>query len=263
MTDKKHYTETNRNMWNVTAKVHRDSGYDEMFKRVTAADYSSFDDVEERIFNKINLKGKEVIQICCNNGRETISVKKAGAARCVGVDISDEFIAQAKALAQGAGQAVTFIRSSVYELDHAALGQFDVVYITIGALGWMPDLQAFFDVIEKLLKPGGYLFLYEMHPILNGFNPEPPHARDASYFRVEPFKEESLPEYMDKEGVGNATSYWFVHTMASIITQCIEHGLMLVDFAEYPDDLSDTYKALDGEENALPLSFSLLALKTV
>lgn len=261
MTDNKHYTETNRNMWNVTAKVHRDSGYDEMFKRVTAVDYSSFDDVEERIFNKINLKAKDVIQICCNNGRETISVKKAGANRVVGIDISDEFIAQAKELAKGAGQDVEFIRSSVYELDFAQLGRFDVVYITIGAIGWMPDLKAFFDVIEKLLKKGGYLFLYEMHPILNGFNPVSPHARDASYFRLAPFEEEALPEYMDKDGTGKATSYWFPHTMASIITQCIDHGLMLIDFAEYPDDLSDTYKALDGEENALPLSFSLLARK--
>lgn len=261
MTDNKHYTETNRNMWNVTAKVHKDSGYDEMFQRVTAADYSSFDDVEEKIFKQINLKAKDVIQICCNNGRETISVKKAGANRVVGIDISDEFIAQAKELAKGARQDVEFIRSSVYELDFSKLGQFDVVYITIGAIGWMPDLKAFFDVIEKLLKKGGVLFMYEMHPILNAFNPIPPHAQDASYFQKEPFEEETLPEYMDKEGISKATSYWFGHTVADILTQCIEHKLNIEHFNEYPDDLSDTYKALSNKENALPLSFSLLAKK--
>ena len=261
MSTKESYIQSNRHMWNVTADVHKNSDFEEMYKKVTDPAYSSFDDVEDAIFKKINLIGKNVVQICCNNGRETISVKKAGANRVVGIDISDNFIAQAKALAKGAGQEVEFIRSNVYDIDCAALGQFDVVYITIGAIGWMPDLPVFFDVIEKLLKKGGVLFMYEMHPILNAFNPIPPHAQDASYFRADPFEEETLPEYMDKAGVGKATSYWFGHTMAAILTQCIEHNLNIEHFNEYPDDLSDSYKALGNKENALPLSFSLVAKK--
>ena len=39
----------------------------------------------------IGVAGKRVIQLCCNDGRELLSVRHLGAAYCVGVDQSRPF----------------------------------------------------------------------------------------------------------------------------------------------------------------------------
>ena len=56
----------------------------------------------------MGVQGKDVVQLCCNNGRELISIQRMGANRCVGVDISAAFIAQAEQLNDAAGADCTF-----------------------------------------------------------------------------------------------------------------------------------------------------------
>jgi ubiquinone/menaquinone biosynthesis C-methylase UbiE len=255
------YVEANRRKWNETAGIHA-RGYDEAFlQRLRSPRFSTFDEVEKRIFAGIGLKGKSVIQLACNNGRELISVRKAGAGRCVGVDISDEFIAQAREMAAIAGTEVEFIRSSVYDLPGALDGQFDLVYVTIGVLGWMPDLDAFLDLVRRLLKPGGQLFLYEMHPILNMYDGDHGLVPDASYFRTEPFAEADEPDYLHPDQVVSATSYWFPHTLSDVIGGCLQHGLALTHFQEYEHDISAAYASFQDVETKLPLCYSLVAHK--
>jgi len=256
------YTEANRRMWNETAGIHaRD--YDEAFiARLSSAGFSTFDEVERRIFADIGLQGKAVIQLACNNGRELISVKKAGAGRCVGVDISDEFIAQAREMAGLAEAAVEFIRSSVYDLPRELDGQFDIVYITIGVLGWMPDLDAFFGLVRRLLKPDGQLFIYEMHPILNMYDGDHGLVPDASYFRSEPFADQNEPDYLHPEQVVKSVSYWFPHKLSDVIGCCLRHGLTLTHFEEYAHDISARYASFAKLETRPPLSYSLVARKS-
>ena len=163
------YTEANRAKWNKQADIHARVTLEGLLERVSAPDFSTFDEVERAVFERIRLEGKAVAQPSCNNGRELISVKKAGAGRCVGFDISEKFTEQGERLAQAGGVDIEFVRTSVYDIPHEYDAQFDLVYVTIGALGWLPDMAAYFKVIARLLKPGGDLFLYEMHPILDMF----------------------------------------------------------------------------------------------
>lgn len=255
------YAEANRKHWNEAAGIHA-RGYDEGFlEGLKSPDFSTFDDVERRIFADIGLKDKAVIQLACNNGRELISVKKAGAGRCVGVDISEEFIGQARELAALAVVEVEFIRSSVYDLPSELDGQFDLVYLTTGVLGWMPDLEAFLDIIRRLLKPGGQLFLYEMHPIINMYDGDHGLVPDASYFRTEPFADEQEPDYLHPDQVVSAVSYWFPHKLSDVIGGCLRHGLALTHFEEYAHDISARYASFEKFETQLPLCYSLVARK--
>ena len=116
---------------------------------------------------QIDIHGKDVIQLCCNNGRETLSLRNMGAARCVGVDAAEEFLAHGREMIRiaGAEGEVELIQDDVYHLLEGLKGTFDVVLVTIGVLGWMPDLVGFFRVIQGLLKPGGILVMEEMHPV--------------------------------------------------------------------------------------------------
>jgi hypothetical protein len=56
--------------------------------------------------------------------------------------------------------------------------------VTIGVLGWLPDLDGFFGVVSRLLRRDGQLFLYDMHPILNMFEVDKGLVVEASYFGV-------------------------------------------------------------------------------
>ncbi|HTP00265.1 MAG TPA: class I SAM-dependent methyltransferase [Anaerolineales bacterium] len=256
------YIEANRKMWNETAGIHAARTAARYAERVKAPDFSTFDEVEQRVFSRIGLKDKAVIQLACNNGRELISVKKAGAGRCVGVDLSDKFIAQAEELGRLSGVNIEFVCSNIYDLPREMDGQFDVVYITIGVCGWLPDLEGLFELVSRLLKAGGQLFMYEMHPILDMFDAEKGLAVQSSYFRTDPFRDEEEPDYLDPSQTVKSVSYWFPHKLSDVIGGCLRHGLQLTHFEEYDHDISAVYAAFESFEMKPPLSYSLVARKT-
>ncbi len=84
----------NRAGWNEAAPLHAKQNLDDLLAAFKTTGYSCFDEIETRYLNKIGVAGRDVAQLCCNNGQELISVKNIGAARCVGFDLSDEFIAK-------------------------------------------------------------------------------------------------------------------------------------------------------------------------
>ncbi len=73
-----------------------------------------------------DLTGKTVLDIGCNGGFYSIEMKKRGAARVLGIDSDDEYLAQARFAAEVTGFDIEFRKLSVYDLG--ALGEcFDVV----------------------------------------------------------------------------------------------------------------------------------------
>ena len=67
----------------------------------------------------------------------------AGRHRHAGVDFSDEAIALARRLADEVGLAgrASFVQSDVLELGVAPGGPFDIVFVSYGAIEWLPDLE--------------------------------------------------------------------------------------------------------------------------
>ena len=251
----------NKQSWNETASVHAATYVEDLKRRIAAPDFTTFDEIEQKIFAELGLDSKDVAQLSCNNARELIAVKKAGAARCVGFDISDKFIAQARELVEAAEVEVELVCTNVYDISHDFDASFDLVYVTVGALGWLPDLDAYFDVVTRLLKPDGLLFMYEMHPILNMYDAEKGLEPDASYFRTAPFVSEGEPDYLNPEAIVEAKSYWYPHRLADIVGGCLNKGLTLTHFQEYAHDISSNYKAFAELETVPPLCFSLVARK--
>lgn len=261
------YIHANHNMWNHTAQIYRRDSFEAYLEKFRQPDFTVFDAQEQALFEQLErdhhfiIQDKDIIQLGCNNGREIISLKHMGAGRCLGVDLVDAFLQQGKELAHVSQQEVEFLNSNVYEVDSSCHHSFDIVYVTIGVLGWLPDLPAFFELVQKLLRPQGHFFLYDMHPILGMYEPES-HVIDSSYFNRQAISNETLPSYLVSDNQEDTVvSYWFQHTLADVIGQCLQQGLRLQHFAEYPHDISDTYKAFEDHDFALPLSYSLLAQK--
>lgn len=261
------YTEANRRVWNQSAPVHRSSDtFQTLLDGFGEPGFSCLEATEIDRLQAIGVAGKRVAQLCCNNGRELLSIKNLGAAACVGFDQSSGFLAQAEELAAAGPIECRFVETNVYDIPHEFDASFDVVVITIGVFGWMPDLGAFFDVINRLLRPRGYLFVHEQHPITNMFEPgnADPYALAESYFKAEPFVDDEIIVYEQELAAKGETSYWFVHTLADLITACLDRNLALVQFAESPTNISsDHFDVYANQAAQLPLSYTLTAQKAV
>ncbi len=146
--DTKDYAERNREAWNQATAIHQQQRKMNLEEAVKSASFSTLDDIEKAIFKKLSVKNKTVAQLCCNNGRELISVLKLGAAYGVGFDISDEAIKEAQLLGSLSNVSCKFVRTNVYDIDEAYFNRFDIVYITIGALCWLDDLPRFFRIVS-------------------------------------------------------------------------------------------------------------------
>jgi ubiquinone/menaquinone biosynthesis C-methylase UbiE len=231
---------------------------------VTHADFSCLDDTLTEVLSQVGIDGKDVVQLCCNNGRESLSLFALGARHVVGVDQSAAFLDQARELASRSPHAPQFIESDIHHLPSTLQERFDVALITIGVLNWMPDIAEFFRHVAQTLKPGGALVVYETHPFLEMFDPDSadPYALSSSYFRREPFVQNEPIVYEGKVEQQAAPSYWFVHSLGDIFSGAIAAGLQINHFKEYPhsnrEELYDRYQQQDAQ---LPMCFTWVAVK--
>ena len=255
------YSIANRIHWNEVASVHQKKYVNNLIHLIADENFTTFDFVEKKLFQQIKLSGKSVAQINCNNARELISVKRAGASRCVGFDISDEFIKQGEALKQAADVDIELVCTDIYELGNAYDKQFDLLYITIGVLGWLQDLETFFSILSRLLKPGGQIFIYEMHPLIELFEEDSGGTIRNDYFSKTPFFEEGGNDYMNPNEIIKSPCYWFHHPLSEILGSLITHGFNITHFDEYAHDISNRAAFLSEQESRPPLCFSLIVSK--
>lgn len=260
--ERSNYIAANRDMWNRTAEVHAASRLEDLEKAFRDPSFTLLDEIETRALVAAGVAGADVVQLSCNNGRELLCVERLGANRCLGVDISEKFIGQAGVLAEAAGSSAEFLAADVYEIPADYDASFDLAYVTIGALGWFPDLRAWFAVAARLLRPGGRLLIYEMHPILDMFDAQDGPVLKHSYFRTDPYVEDAAPDYYDPGTIVEGTSYWFHHKVSDLLNGAIEAGFAIRRFDEFDHDISLVFRAFQELAARPPLSYLLTAEKT-
>jgi SAM-dependent methyltransferase len=254
----------NRESWNEAAPLHKARNLDTLLAAFRAPGHSCLDEFETARWQALEVGGKDVAHLCCNNGQELVSVKNLGAGRCVGFDNAEQFLDQGRAIAGAAGVDVEFVHGDIYQVPAAYDDCFDVAFATIGALCWFPKVHDYMAVAARLLRPGGCVFIYEHHPIEAMFDPfddvDPPQWRH-SYFKQDPWVDTDGLDYFDGESYESKPLYTFPHTLSEIFMACIDNGLAIERFDEYPHDLSPSYAHLERIEAKLPLSFILIGRK--
>jgi ubiquinone/menaquinone biosynthesis C-methylase UbiE len=255
------YIDANRKAWNTAASIHAQRRFKQLLADFVNSDYSALDATALEWMRLIKIRGLAVAQAGCNNGAELLSIKHMGAGRCVGFDISDGFIVQARQLAGASGIPCEFVHTNAYEIPHTYDGQFDLLYISPATLGWMPDLQRFFQVAQRLLKPWGWLLIYEVHPLQDMLAPTADSDQPAlrrSYFDGTPILANVGFDYYGCQ-TDAGPAYWFHHTLTAILHGCLTNGLTIEDFREYPHDPTGRHARLEGQKVQLPLSYVLTA----
>jgi len=262
------YIEGNKQAWE-EAFEHRKSGWGENHADVLLNQPLPFFNQDTiAALKSLDLQGKTIAQFACNNGRELLSAMQLGPTYGYGFDIADNFIRQARQIAQKIGRTnVEFVPGNLLEVDEPYLNKFDLIFFTIGAITWFEDLSLLFAVVAKCLKRGGHLLINDFHPFMNmlplpgedGFDLEHLGRFCYSYFRTEPWIENNgmtyiTPEYRSK------TFTSFTHTLSDIFTALIASGIQIKSFREFDYDVSvtDVY-----DNKGMPLSFVLVGQKTV
>lgn len=267
--DIENYSERNREAWDEAASVHRKNrkiNYRELFKN---KNYSVLDTTLSSLLKKIPLHGKNVAQLCCNNGRELFSIVNTMGASGVGFDISGEFITEAKEIAKLAKLECRFVRTNLYHLTAEHDHIFDLVFFTAGALTWFHNLEKLFQLVGRLLKSEGYLVIYEIHPFTNLlamkdeplYDPKNPYKIAYNYFRNDLWISNTGADYIGKTTYKSKTFTSFAHKISDIITAIGSNEIVIKEFIEYPHDISAGFEDLEKNQ-MIPLSYTIIGRKT-
>lgn len=255
----------NKAAWDASAALHKGTAtWNALVASVAQPGFSCLDPTITALLQDVGVAGKDVVQLCCNNGRESLSLFGLGARSVVGVDQSRAFLQQAQELAHISPHTPEFIETDIHHLPEHLLGQFDVALVTIGVLGWMPDVALFMRHAASTLKPGGTLVIYETHPFLEVFDPraDNPLLPASSYFQRDPFVLQESIVYEGTAEKTGPTSYWYVHTLGSIVSGAVAAQLQISHLQEYPhSNREELYDQYEHQSAQLPMCFTLTATK--
>ncbi|WP_425485430.1 TIGR04290 family methyltransferase [Chthonobacter rhizosphaerae] len=151
-----------------------------------------------------DLTGRTVLDIGCNAGFYSIEMKKRGAARVVGIDFDEDYLAQARFAAEVAGADIEFRQLSIY--DVAALGEtFDVV-IFMGVLYHLRHPLLALDLIHEHVA-GDLLVFQSMQ---RGSNEVEPVERDYPFTETAHFDKPGYPKmhFIEHDYSNDPTNWW-------------------------------------------------------
>jgi SAM-dependent methyltransferase len=261
------YIEGNKAAWE-EAFENRDASWGaDITERVRTEDYPFFNEETKSVLKKLHTEGAVIGQFCCNNGRELLSLVKSGRARGgVGFDIAENQVAFANEKARELNLPCAFVAENVYDIDDRYREQFDLVIITIGALCWFDDLDRFFAVVAKCMKPGAAIVINEQHPCTNMlatdgeelFDPAHRTACHYSYFEHEWTGNEGM-YYMTQKRYRSKTFTDYTHPLSEIVSGMCNNGIVVTGFMEFDHDISGGFEALD--HSGFPLSMILQGRK--
>ncbi len=151
-----------------------------------------------------DLSGMSVLDIGCNAGFYSLEMKRRGAARVLGIDSDDRYLAQARFAAEVAGEEIEFRNLSVYNL--AELGEkFDLV-IFMGVLYHLRYPLLALDLIHEHVA-SDYLLFQSMQ---RGSREVLDVREDYDFEEKAHFSEEAYPKlhFIEQQYSGDPTNWW-------------------------------------------------------
>jgi SAM-dependent methyltransferase len=275
--EKPDWRAANRARWDEAVGVHlAPGGYDLSDLR---AGQGRLNWIEEDELGDV--RGLRLLHLQCHFGRDTLILAQRGA-EVVGLDFSSTAIAAARALADELGLAdrARFVEADLYDAAAAVAepAAFDCVFVTWGAINWLPDIAEWARIVAHFLKPGGFLYLAEQHPTAFVFDDAVPVSGGlpgcfVPYFSTEPLALSNPRDYANPDAtLRNTTEHVWIHPLGKIVTSLIDAGLALEYLHEHASVTWRMFNCLvdDGrggyrwpDKPWLPLAFSLMARRPV
>lgn len=151
-----------------------------------------------------DLSGKSVLDIGCNAGFYAMEMKRRGAARVLGIDSDERYLAQARFAAEVAELEITFAKLSVYDIG-AIAERFDLV-IFMGVLYHLRHPLLALDLIHEHVA--GDLLLFQS--MLRGSQTVTPIEADYPIRKKAMFARSGYPRlhFVEHKYSGDPTNWW-------------------------------------------------------
>jgi SAM-dependent methyltransferase len=256
--------EYNKKMWNALTGPHVNSAFYDVAGFKAGKDWLKLLEIEE----VGDVRGKSLLHLQCHFGMDTLSWARRGA-KATGVDFSDKAIETARHLSKETGIQAEFICTDIYALPELLDEKFDIVFTSYGVLGWLPDLNKWGEIVAHFLKPNGFFYIAEFHPLfwVFGEKPDPDLRVYDSYFH-HAIRYDDGADYAT-DFTHKMTSYEWQYTIGDVITALGKEGLHIEYLHELPiccfQARKDMKQDKDGwwrlEGDKIPLTFSIKARK--
>ena len=237
------YVELNRRAWNMRTAYHVQSQFYNVQEFIKGK--SSLNEIERSLLGDV--KGKNILHLQCHFGQDSLSLARMGA-HVTGIDLSDKAIEQANKLNDQLGLNATFICCNIYDLPAHLNKQFDIVFTSYGAIGWLPDLQQWGNIIATFLRPGGHFVFVEFHPVIWMFDNDFEKVA-YKYFKSAPIYETENGTYANREAPITYESVSWNHSLSEVLQALLTNHLSIKDFQEY--DYSP-YACFNGTKEIAP-----------
>jgi SAM-dependent methyltransferase len=222
----------NRSNWNDRTKVHLVSQFYDVEgwlrepRRPRAHEAEALGDVS----------GLRLLHLQCHFGLDTLAWARAGAL-VTGLDFSPDAIDAAREIARRAALSdrAEFVCADVYDATKALVhATFDVVYVSLGALCWLPSVDRWAEQVGALVAPGGRFYIHDGHPLAWALADDTLALAETYFEEDEPLVEDSEKTYTDAARPLTAQrSYVWNHGIGEIVTALIRHGLRLEWLVEH------------------------------
>ena len=218
------------------------------------------------------LRGKDVCHLQCHIGTDTVSLARAGA-RVTGLDFSDRALEVAARLAERAGVDVTWVLGDVLDARAHVDGDFDIVYTSVGTIGWLRDLDRWAMQITAHQRPGGLFYIRDGHPMLYTIDED----ADDDLVRHRYFADGTAQMWDDDSTyagdgrVAHSRTYEWPHPLSETMNALISAGLRIEKLDEgrvLPWRFSGRMVPVDhgwmwpeGVRDRIPATFTIIARK--
>jgi SAM-dependent methyltransferase len=221
-----------------------------------------------------DVAGLRLLHLQCHFGLDTLAWARAGA-HVTGLDFSPTAIDAARDIADRAGltDRADFVCADVYDAVHVLEdATFDIVYVSLGTLCWLPNVDRWASQVGALVAPGGRFYLHDSHPVVWSLADDELRWEHTYFEESEAFTIETDVTYTDADRPLYATRiYEWNHSIGEIVTALIRHGLHLDWLVEHDWTVWRRFPWLITNEQGrwisppgvprVPLTFSLLATR--
>lgn len=204
-----------RRWWDLVSPIHGSAG-------------GSTTQVAELALQYLDLKeGEAVLDLGCGSGAALPTLREAvgPSGRVVGIDYSPRMLARAEAVVRERGFENVELRRADATRVTIEPGSYDAAY-ACSSISAMPDVPAALATVQRALRPGGRLFVFDMRLVPRGWSTpliwlfQGIYRASAGWSGVDVldsardiFAEVTLPDPPGKEGQGQPQAGWPPLTM--------------------------------------------------